>query len=244
MALFKADLSSELDQVKAATGEIIGTQLAPLIDTAIKQAGNELGAVVEKAGKQVDASIKVLSDEVHNQRKMTADEVKALIDYSAEAFGKALDARIEKAKLETADLITSKLSEIRGQLSDAANEQKRTALRNASVAVLAALLIGVFSLVYRKAFHGEIDLLAIFRAILASVAVGQAVWITAKLISIYLSSAREKKNLVVVGAQYFGVSKFQGAIWHAVVLSVLCSLWGILYFLPQIQQLLLSLIKS
>ena len=207
-----------------------------------KEEINHFGAVVDtsiqKASLEIQNHIDRVGSEINNQRNLTKNDIENLIDYAAQKFGNALDERIEKAKAETASLVTEKIAEIRQQLTDATNEQKRVAVRNATVAVSAAIIIGVISLLYRKLFQGELDLLTVFRAILLSFACGHGIWILSKYITEYLQSSRTKKNVILIGAQYFGVFRLKGAIGHVLLFIAIVALWALLNFWPQLKLLL------
>ena len=81
---------------------------------------------IDHVGERIEKAIEKASKELSSQRALTRDDLKEIVKYAGEQFGSALDIRIEKAKHETSDLISSKLLEFRIQLSDAANEQKKT----------------------------------------------------------------------------------------------------------------------
>ncbi|WP_172202761.1 hypothetical protein [Niveibacterium sp. COAC-50] len=206
-----------------------------------KEEIEQFGVVVEKsienASQQIQQHIDSIGTEVSKQRSLTRHDVEQLIDYAAEKFGEAVDRRIEKAKVETAALITDKLNEVRSQLSDAAMEQKQTALRNATVGVVAAIAIGFFSLIYKRALHGELDLLAIFRTTVLAIACGHGVWIIIRAVTEYRNYSRQKKNLLLAGGQYFGVFNARGMLGHIVVLVAMISTWVILNYWPDLLEL-------
>ena len=83
MAIFTTDWSGELGQIKNAAQDLVETSLAPMIQNAIKQTGDELNQVVDKAGHQVQESIAMLSKEIHDQRSLTHDDLKACLLYTS-----------------------------------------------------------------------------------------------------------------------------------------------------------------
>ena len=76
----------------------------------IDHVGDRLEIAIEKAGHEISA-----------QRALTKEDVEHLIRYAAEQFGTALDARIDKARHETSELITLKVAQLREQLTEAAS---------------------------------------------------------------------------------------------------------------------------
>jgi hypothetical protein len=215
--------------------------MANFFKEEIAQFGETVDKSIQAASERIQVHIDTIGKELNNQRTLTRADIEALIDYSAEKFGRAIDTRIETAKVEIATLVTEKLAEVRGQLTDAADEQKRTAVRNAMVAVAAAILIGIVSLVYQRFFHGETNLLSIFRVVVAAIACGHAIWLGQKYLSNYFLMPKEKKNVLLVGAQYFGVLKPKGALGHLFLLMLIICAWAALNFWPQISQLLVKI---
>lgn len=199
--------------------------------------GETVDTSIQTASSKIQEHIDAIGAEVSKQRSLTKHDIELLIDYAAEKFGSAIDARIEKAKAETASLVTVKIGEVRQQLTDATNEQKRVAVRNATVSVAAAIIIGTISLLYKKLFHGELDLLTVFRAILLSWACGHGIWLLSKYMTEYLQSGRIKKNILLAGAQYLGVFRLKGAIGHIILFITVVTLWATLNFWSQLKLL-------
>lgn len=201
-----------------------------------KEEIEHFGVVVEKsienASQQIQQHIDSIGSEVSKQRSLTRQDIEQLIDYAAEKFGQAVDHRIEKAKLETAALITEKLNEVRSQLSDAAMEQKQAAVRNATVGVLAAVGIGLLSLLYKRALHGELDLLAIFRTTVLAITFGHGVWLAIRYVTEYRNFSPQRKNLLLAGGQYFGVFNARGMLGHIVLFVSMGLTWALLNYWP------------
>jgi len=197
--------------------------------------GETVDDSIQNASIKIQEHIEAVGAKLNEQRSLTKSDVESLIDYAAQKFGSAIDERIEKAKSETALLVSEKINEMRVQLTDATNEQKRVALRNAMVAILAAIIVGAVSLIYRRLFHGELDLLTVFRAILLALACGQGIWLLTKYITGYLQANQNKKNLILVGGQYLGAFKVKGAIGHMLLFIAVIAFWTVLNFWPQIE---------
>lgn len=185
---------------------------------------------IDHVGDRLEQAIEKAGHEISTQRTLTKGEIEHLIQYAAEQFGNAIDARIEKARLETSELITSKLTQFREQVGEAAAEQKRVAIQNASVAVGASILVGIVSLYYKQHFHGEVELIDIFRSVLLAMGAGYLAWMAFKFVHGYLQTTRFKRNAVVVGLKYFDVLRPKGAIGHLAIFGLIVFAWGLLNF--------------
>lgn len=196
----------------------------------IDHMGDRLEKAIEKAGHEITA-----------QRNLTKADLEYLIRYAAQEFGSALDERIDKARHETSELVTQKIGQLREQLSEAASEQKRVAVRNASVAIGASILVGLVSLYYKKYFHGELDLIDIFRSVLLALASGYMAWLIFRTLQSYFLSPKFKRNAVVVGLKYFDVFRPKGALGHLVVLGLVIAAWALLNYGERLAALLQGL---
>lgn len=185
---------------------------------------------IDHVGDRLEQAIEKAGHEISTQRTLTKGEIEHLIQYAAEQFGNAIDARIEKARLETSELITSKLTQFREQVGEAAAEQKRVAIQNASVAVGASILVGIVSLYYKQHFHGEVELIDVFRSVLLAMGAGYLAWMAFKFAHGYLQTTRFKRNAVVVGLKYFDVLRPKGAIGHLAIFGLIVCAWGLLNF--------------
>ena len=191
----------------------------------IEHLGTRLDKTILLAGTQAEDKISRLSEELHAQRKFTAEDIERLIDYAADRFGSTIDSRIEKLRNETSALINQKIEHIRNELASAASEQKRVALRNAAIAVLASIAVGVVSLFYRKYGHGELELVDVFRSLLLALAAGHGLWLAFRLFSDYLITSRIRRNAVIVGLRYFDVLRPKGAWGQLTLFAVLVIAW-------------------
>lgn len=201
--------------------------MANFFKDEIDHIGDRLEKAIEKAGEEISA-----------QRSLTKSDVEQLIQYAAQQFGKVLDERIEKARHETSELVVGKIAHVRAQLSEAAAEQKRVALRNASVAVGASILVGMVSIYYKKYVHGDIDLIDVFRSVMLAFASGYFALLCFRGFQRFFQSSSLTRNGVVVGLRYFDVLRPRGALGHVVLLAVIIGFWVLLNFAPQLQAVL------
>jgi hypothetical protein len=204
--------------------------LGDRMDQSVLLAGKQLNDVVERASTQLDERIQQISDEIHDQRQLTKTDIEGLIDYATERFGEALDNRIEKLRSETSNMITDKIDQVRKELTEAASEQKRGALRNAMVAVGASILVGILSLYYKKYMGGDINLIDIFRSFLLALTVGYASWLVIKQVNRYIQASRLKRNAVMVSMRYFEVLRPKGALWQLLGFLLVAGLWALASF--------------
>lgn len=185
---------------------------------------------IDHVGDRLEKAIQQAGHELGTQRNLTRADLEHLIRYAAEQFGNALDARIDKARHDTSELVTQKIAQLREQLSEAAAEQKRVAVRNASVAVGASILVGMVSLYYKRYFHGELALIDIFRSLLLALASGYLAWVAFRYAQSYFLSPRFKRNAIVVSLRYFDVLRPKGALGHLVVLGLIAAAWVLLNY--------------
>lgn len=190
---------------------------------------------IDHIGDRLEKAIEKAGDEISAQRSLTKSDIEQLIQFAAQQFGQVLDERIEKARHETSELVVSKIAHMREQLSEAAAEQKRVALRNASVAVGASIVVGVLSIYYKKYVHGDIDLIDVFRSVMLAFASGYFALLCFKGFQRFFLSSSLTRNGVIVGLRYFDVLRPRGAWMHIVLLSVILGVWVLLNFAPQLQ---------
>jgi hypothetical protein len=189
---------------------------------------------IDHIGDRLEKAIEKAGDEISAQRSLTKSDIEQLIQYAAQKFGQVLDERIEKARHETSELVVGKIAHMREQLSEAAAEQKRVALRNASVAVGASIVVGVLSIYYKKYVHGDIDLIDVFRSIMLAFASGYFALLCFRGFQRFFQSSSLTRNGVIVGLRYFDVLRPRGALGHIVLLTVIIGLWALLNFAPQL----------
>lgn len=180
---------------------------------------------IEHFGGRLEEAIKKAGHEFSSQRQLTKEDMQQLIRYAADEFGAVLDQRIEKARDEAKLLIQSQIVEIREQLTEAANEQKRATVRNASVAIGATIIVALLSLLYNRFFHGEMNLIDIFRSIFLALVAGYGAWLVYRYTHSYFQAPRFKRNAIIVGVRYFEVLKPKGAIGHLLAFALIICLW-------------------
>lgn len=190
---------------------------------------------IEHFGSRLEEAIKKAGHEFSSQRQLTKEDMQQLIRYAADQFGNALDQRIEKARDEAKHLIQSQVMEIREQLTEAANEQKRATFRNASVAIGATIIVGLLSLLYNRYFHGEMNLVDIFRSLFLALAAGYAAWMAFRFVQSYFQAPAIKKNAIIVGVRYFEVLKPKGAIGHLLAFALIVCVWLLLNYSDSIR---------
>ena len=183
---------------------------------------------IEDIGGKLEKAIKQASDELHAQRSLTSAELRDLIEFASQKFGEALDTRIEKAKHEASDLVTTKLNEFKTQLADASEHQKKATVRNVTVGVCGAVIVSVISLVTKSDGGAGINAIDFYRATMAAIA-GWYIFATAfKFIKQYLESPKTKKNAVVVGAAYLELLKPKALGPHLILFCAALLGWAIL----------------
>lgn len=231
VGFFDVDLKPELAQLEAAVNGIVDDKLTPLVDGAIRQAGAELGAVVNQASTQLQQNIQVLSREIHSQRRMTGDEITRLIDYAAEKIGECIDQRVGQIRRETSELLEEKICVLKSELDEAAVRSRKTLYSNLAVSIGAAVGMAVVGLIYKKVSLGQLDVFALFRVLLLAAAVGTGAFSLLKMLGQWRGMNREKKNLSVVLVSYLGVVRPNGAAGYFLLSVILLAGWVAVSFL-------------
>lgn len=200
-----------LSQVAETAVERAGERLSGVMAVGIQQAGQELKDVVAGTSREIDAKLDKISQELHHQRQFTKDDVKELVDYAAERLSGVLDDRIQVMKLEISDLVREKTEYFKSEVDaffierqrDLARERRRLAI-NIALAFLASLAVGAVSLFYKGLGEGPVDLLTVFRVVLASLAGGYGVYLAANLMNRWLSMTEHRKDALFLAARYWG----------------------------------------
>jgi len=188
-----------------------GERLGTVMQDAVKSAGSELRAVIEDASAEIDAKLDKISQELHDQRSLTKDDVRELVDYAGDRFAAVLDARVKVMREEITGLVQEKTEYLKHEIDDffirrqrdLARERQRMVV-NIALAFLASIAVGAVSLFYRGLDAGQIDMLAIFRIVLASLAGGYGVYLAIGMARYWLNLAEHEKDLVFVAARYWG----------------------------------------
>lgn len=225
MALFKADLSSELEQIKSTAEGFVDEKINPMLKDAIAQAGKELSVVVSQAGEQIQENIRTLSAEIHNQRRLTKDELTALIDHAAHSLGVAVDQRVLKAREEMSSLFAEKLVQLKTELQDTAIRSRKTLYFNVAFSVLASILMAIIGIVYKKISIGELDVFNVFRVSVLSAAIGTMVFALLKTLSQWRILNKTKKDAATTIVNYLAISRPNGAAGLFFICIVLVVLW-------------------
>ncbi len=179
-------------------------------------------------GKRIEEAIGKASDEISKQRGLTKVDLEELIVFASVQFGDALDQRIEKAKHETGELISAKLTEFKTQLSDAAEKQKKATIRNATVGVCGAILVSVISLLTKKSGADGFNAIDVYRTVMAAIAGGYLAAIIFKFARTYLETPEIKKNSIIAGASYIDALKPKALGPHLVIFATALLGWAIL----------------
>ncbi|MFZ6674288.1 hypothetical protein [Undibacterium sp. Xuan67W] len=208
---------------------LIERNVAPLMDRSIQQVSTELSQVIQQAGAKIDRNIAALSDEIHNQRSMTKDDIKALIDYSTEQIGAALDQRILAIKHETSTLINEKIDMLKCELEDAAVTSRKTMYVNVAISISAAIAMAIIGLIYKKISLGELNLLNVFRVTLLSCATFTFVLSAMKGWQRWRGMKQSKKGVATIAISYFGVLRPNGAVGLFLLSLALLAGWLAMY---------------
>ncbi len=203
--------------------------------SAVEQAGDKLGQVVDNASKAIDEKLDKISHELHNQRSMTKDDVKEMVDYAADRLSVVLDDRIAAMRREIAGLVDEKTEYFKAEIDDffikrqqdLARERRRLLL-NIVLASGAALSVGAVSLFYKG--MREWDLLTVFRVVLASLAGGYGVWLVLSLLRGWLRMTEHRKDMMFLAARYWGWLRPASVFSTLVVMAILALLSLVLMF--------------
>lgn len=229
MGLDLLNLKQASNDFEKSMERLIDQNVAPLVERSIQQVSMELSQVIQQAGAQIDRNIAVLSEEIHNQRSMTKDDIKALIDYSTEQIGAALDQRILAIKHETSTLINEKVEMLKAELEDAAITSRKTMYVNVAISIGAAICMAIIGLIYKKISLGELNLLNVFRVTLLSCATFTLVLSGLKGLQRWRGMRRAKKSVATVAISYLGVLRPNGAMGLFLLSVALLAGWMALY---------------
>lgn len=183
---------------------------------------------MDHLGDRCEKAIKLASDEISKQRGLTKNDIEELITFTSIKFGEVLDLRIEKAKCETSELISKKITEFKVQLSDAAEKQKKATIRNATVGVCGAILVSIISIITKKSGTDGFNAIDIYRTLMAAVAGGYLAAIIFKFSKTYLEAPDTKKNSIITGASYLDILKPKALGPHLIIFSAALIGWVIL----------------
>ena len=185
---------------------------------------------IDHLGDRLEQAIEKAGHEISTQRHLTKSDMEYLIRFAAQEFGNTLDQRIAKAQHETSELVNQKITLLREQLQEAAVEQKRSMMRNALVIVGVTILMGLVSLLYKKYFQGNLELIDIVRSALLGLAAGYAAMVIFRYSHAFLVLPRFKRNAVVLGLKYLDVLRPRRAWGHLLVFILILGAWAILNY--------------
>ncbi|MBI5331140.1 MAG: hypothetical protein HZB71_11070 [Betaproteobacteria bacterium] len=205
-------------------------------EAAINRAGDKLSEVVEGASRTIDEKLDKISQELHSQRSLTKDDVHELVDYAADRFAAVLDERIVVMRREITELVEEKTEYFKSEVDDffiqrqrdLARERRRLIL-NILLATGAALAVGAVSLFYKGI--AQMDMLNVFRVVLASLAGGYGVWLAASLMNSWLRMTEHRKDMIFLAARYWGWLR-PGSIFATLVMLVVLGVLSLALLFP------------
>lgn len=249
MTWFQKEIDYARDGLSQAAESAIdraGDRLSGVVREGVRDAGQELKDVIAGASKEIDTKLDKISVELHNQRQFTKDDVKELVDYAADKLSSVLDDRIQVMKREISDLVQEKTEYFKAEVDgffierqrDLARERRRLFI-NIALAFIASLAVGAVSIFYKGIGRdGQLDMLATFRIVLASLAGGYGVYLAASLMHRWLAMEEHRKDALFVAARYWGWLRPGSLVSTFILLLTLITLSGLLLF----PDLVLSLI--
>lgn len=214
MAWFQKEMDYARESLATASEQAIeraGERLALVVQDGVHLAGQELKDVIAGASKEIDTKLDKISVELHYQRQFTKDDVKELVDYAAERLSAVLDDRIQVMKQEISVLVEERTEYFKTEVDtffiqrqqDLARERRRMVV-NIGLAFLASVAVGGVSLFYRGLDQGPVDLLTVFRIVLASLTGGYVVYLAATMLNRWLAMAEHRKDALFLAARYWG----------------------------------------
>ena len=241
MAWFQKEMDYARDSLASASETAIdraGERLASVVQDGVRLAGQELKEVVAGASQEIDAKLDKISVELHNQRQFTKEDVRELVDYAADKLSGVLDDRIQVMKREISDLVEEKTEYFKGEVDsffiqrqqDLARERRRMVV-NIGLAFVASLAVGGVSLFYRGLDHGPVDMLTVFRIVLASLAGGYVVYLAASLLNRWLAMSEHRKDALFLAARYWGWLR-PGSLFGTFIVLVLLLLFAVTLLFP------------
>jgi hypothetical protein len=231
MAWFQKEIDYAKDSLAAAS------------DSAINKAGERLTEalkdVVAGASTEIDHKLDKISVELHNQRQFTKDDVKELVDYAAERLSYVLDDRIIVMKREISMLVEEKTEYLKTQVDDFFIQrqrdlalERRRLWMNIVLAFIASLAVGGVSLFYRGIGKGPVDMLTVFRIVLASLAGGYVVYLGSTMLNRWMALSEHRKDALYVAARYWGWLR-PGSVFATLLVLVMLLLFSIFMLFPE-----------
>jgi len=242
MPWFEKEMDYARDSLADAAERSIdkaGERLATVVREGVGQAGSELKQVIAGASQEIDTKLDKISQELHNQRQFTKDDVKELVDYAADKLSSVLDDRIQMMKSEISALVEEKTEYFKAEVDaffiqrqrDLARERRRMVV-NIGLAFVASVAVGGVSLFYRGLEHGPVDMLTVFRIVLASLVGGYVVYLGASLLNRWLSLAEHRKDALFLAARYWGWLR-PGSLFSTFLLLMVLLLFSFVLLFPE-----------
>lgn len=241
MAWFQKEMDYARESLAAASESAIdraGERLSGALREGVSAAGQELKDVVAGTSKEIDAKLDKISTELHNQRQFTKDDVKELVDYAADKLSGVLDDRIQVMKREISDLVEEKTEYFKSEVDsffiqrqeDLARERRRMVV-NIGLAFVASLAVGGVSLFYRGLDRGPVDMMTVFRIVLASLAGGYVVYLAASLLNRWLAMSEHRKDALFLAARYWGWLR-PGSLFSTLLMLLALLLFSLVLLFP------------
>lgn len=242
MAWFQKEMDYARESLASASESAIdraGERLSGVVREGVQAAGQELKEVVAGASREIDAKLDKISVELHNQRQFTKDDVKELVDYAADKLSGVLDDRIQVMKQEISLLVEEKTEYFKAEVDgffiqrqqDLARERRRMVM-NIGLAFIASLAVGGVSLFYRGLGEGPVDMMTVFRIVLASLAGGYVVYLAASLLNRWLALSEHRKDALFLAARYWGWLR-PGSLFGTFLVLILVLLFSVILLFPE-----------
>jgi len=240
MAWFQKEMDYARDSLaEAATTSIdrAGERLSEVVREGVRDAGGELKAVISGASQEIDDKLERISQELHHQRQFTKDDVRELVDYAADRLSSVVDERMRVMRVELSELVQEKTEYFKREVDgffierqrDLARERQRMVL-NIALAFMASLGVGAVSLFYRGLGEAPLDMLSVFRIVLASLAGGYGVYLAGSLLHRWLSLEEHRKDALFLAARYWGWLRPAGVMAALLMVVLLLSLSGLMVY--------------
>jgi len=241
MAWFQKEMDYARESLTAVSETAIdkaGERLGGVLTDGVRQAGEELKSVVRDTSREIDAKLDKISTELHNQRQFTKDDVKELVDYAADKLSGVLDDRIQVMKTEISALVEDKTEYFKKEVDaffiqrqeDLARERRRLVM-NIGLAFIASVAVGGISLFYRGIGEGPVDMLTVFRIVLASLAGGYVVYLAASILNRWLAMSEHRKDALYLAARYWGWLR-PGSLFSTFLFLVIVALFALVLLFP------------
>jgi hypothetical protein len=150
-----------------------------------------------------------------------------------------LDDRIQVMKREISELVEEKTEYFKTEVDsffiqrqqDLARERRRMVV-NIGLAFVASLAVGGVSLFYRGLGDGPMDMLTVFRIVLASLAGGYVVYLAATLLNRWLALSEHRKDALFLAARYWGWLR-PGSLFGTFIALLLVLLFSMILLFPE-----------